>query len=716
METQFRDKTGKVIVVDGSAPVRQLLSESVKSMGFKDVQGVASIQETLAILEVEKVTWILCPLAIDQEIHNAFGLLRLCNSQPTLREIRVTLLVEDHEMEFIPTAFEQGLLSFIEKPFNKESLLESIHKLQSTLENNAFNATLTSACYLRDVIAKEKNPEQLIEFEKTLLDLNPGNPELIANLLQPLADLNRFEEARNLINQLKLFQSSGPIEEIVAKVEKLLPPATAENPPTVSNLLNIKSCVIVDPDSAVAATIQDLLKEVGAENITVFSDGEAAWEHIKSNEEPSVIIQEWQIPKVSGPVLLQRIVNHGFLSVPILTVTNLIKPQDIPLMKEMGVANVILKPLEKKNFLSTLATTIKQDRAPSETRFLERKIRLLLRKGDRENAQILSTKYISTSNVPLGNKKLIEAEMAFANSNYTAAKDLSIEALQLCGDSIIILNLLGKVFMKLNDFTSSLKCFEKAQNLSPMNISRLCEIAEASSESGDDAKFSENIEHAKQLDSGSPAIAEAEAKIAINHGNSSLAKKLMKNMESLDNVISYMNNKAVVLARSGRIDESTALYSKAFEAIPDERTEILGIVSYNTALAHIRGDDLSKSLDLLKKAIELGSAKMKAKADSLTKKVEFAIKRGDKLKLAETQSETKMKTELSRSAADKRDLVISSIDANRGEICCHLIYFAKERSDRVNKLLGKMPHFTPRKAIARDAALGVEKMLHASGS
>ena len=54
--------------------------------------------------------------------------------------------------------------------------------------------------------------------------------------------------------------------------------------------------------------------------------------------------------------------------------------------------------------------------------------------------------------------------------------------------------------MKLRDFTSALKCFEKAQSLSPLNIERLCQIAEANSEIGAQEAAKENIDDAKDDD------------------------------------------------------------------------------------------------------------------------------------------------------------------------------------------------------------------------
>jgi CheY-like chemotaxis protein len=59
IETKFKDKSARVLLVDSSGPVRQLLSEVTKSIGFANSQAVASIQDAHNILETEQVDWLL---------------------------------------------------------------------------------------------------------------------------------------------------------------------------------------------------------------------------------------------------------------------------------------------------------------------------------------------------------------------------------------------------------------------------------------------------------------------------------------------------------------------------------------------------------------------------------------------------------------------------------------------------------------------------------
>ena len=64
-------------------------------------------------------------------------------------------------------------------------------------------------------------------------------------------------------------------------------------------------------------------------------DGQQAWEAIeKSEEKPSLLVMEWRIPAVPGPILIQR-VRYLIPELPIIAVNNDLQPHDIPLLHEI---------------------------------------------------------------------------------------------------------------------------------------------------------------------------------------------------------------------------------------------------------------------------------------------------------------------------------------------------------------------------------------------
>ena len=71
--------------------------------------------------------------------------------------------------------------------------------------------------------------------------------------------------------------------------------------------LGVKKVLLVDPDSTLFIQIKKILTEQKIGEVIQCSDGKEATEWLKANEPPDIIIQEWRIPKVSGPAFLQRV-------------------------------------------------------------------------------------------------------------------------------------------------------------------------------------------------------------------------------------------------------------------------------------------------------------------------------------------------------------------------------------------------------------------------
>lgn len=630
--SSFQDKSAIVVAVDSSGAVRQLMTDVIRQCGFEKVQAFATLQDALNMMEVERVDWIITPMGLDQEIH-ALHLLKICSEVPELAHVRTTVLVEETELYSLPIAFELGAFSWINKPFTKDSFLQELQSNLEILENNEWDATLTAATYIRKILTEEKRFQPLLELEKSLLNLYPGHPELLLQLATPQFETGHKTEAKLTLNQVKLIDPNmeSAVSESAQRLfgEEGLDLTDEEKESTAgANILGLKDCIVVDSDEASASSVEDALKDLGAENVHRFTDGESALEFISSYEgEPSAIIHEWRIPKVTGPLFIQRVRQAGKYTAPLIVLSSLIEKNDQPLVKEMGVANISSKPFSKKDFITDLIWTIQQERLPTETQTMERKLRqLMAAKNDKELAA-LKVRFTQDPKVPLSRKKTVEAEYAYHKKDFQKARDVGIEALKLAGDSIILLNLLGKILMQLQDFSAALACFKKAQTLSPLNIERLCAIAEAHSELGNTEEAQKTIDEANTLDPGNPVAQETEAKLAFSAGDYEKAKSLMTQLDSLNNIISFMNNKAVAMARCDLFDESIDLYRKALKSVPDDRQEIKAIVYYNMALAFLRNSELEEGLLQLERCLKLSNPKLAPKAKSLRSRVKHALDR-----------------------------------------------------------------------------------------
>lgn len=713
MSSNLKNKTIKVVAIDASAPVRQLFADVLRSLGFENVQGIGSIKDLYSLLEVEKVDWIISPVSSDQDF-NILHLLQTIIDFPELRHTRVTAILEESELDLIPSLVERGGLGWLTKPFNKDTLTANLKQVLQDLEAFQFNETQYSLHKYDEYLEKKGRHEERIESIKNfILKINPGNPMFLMLLGKAYAGSGKHDLAKIAFKQAitldpGLTAAAKEVSKTLLGSDEFLNEKIGVGG---ANLLGIDSVAIVDPDGAFNSELETALKEAGVPSVNCFGNGEEAWKWLETQEKVGLVIHEWKIPGLTGPLLLQRI-RHKFPMAPVIVATSVFEESDKPLVHEMGVSAIISKPADRPKILNEIIYTIQQDRSPTDVDSLERKIRQSLVGKDFETAGKYRNQVRDDQSIPKARKLKIEAEFFLAENKFTEARDAGVAALKMSSDSIMLLSLLGKCFLRLGDYAASLKCFERAQMLSPMNIGRLCEIASAQSEIGKNAEAQEALDKAKSQDPSSPEVAEASAKVALNSGDVSEARSIMEKMESLSDIISYMNNRAVAHSKSGKSQEGVTLYKKTFDSIPQDRTDVKAIVKYNLALALVKQNSLMDAQNAINDALALGATKIEKKAISLRERigksirdgVDFKLKTNDILPAAEIGSPSELLVKEENSAS------IEAVEKKAGDLGCYKIVKDTMPHELINKMLQKkQPRFMPRESIKRAETLGVDK-------
>jgi tetratricopeptide (TPR) repeat protein len=325
------------------------------------------------------------------------------------------------------------------------------------------------------------------------------------------------------------------------------------------------------------------------------------------------------------------------------------------------------------------------------------------------DAEELIARYIDDANIGAGRKAVIRAEHAFSNESYEMARDFAIEAIKQSGESLFALNVLGKALMILRQFDQSLKCFQKAQSVSPMNLERLVTIAETQAETGDTQAAQDSINSAKDLDPDSAAVQEGAAKVALASGNTEAAKEIMVQLESMSNVIGYLNNKAVAHAKCGFADEGIQLYEKTLAAIPTSQQETTAVVNYNMALAKIRKGDLQSGLTDLEAVLAVPESRVYKKAANLKQRLVPAVSTGVTFSLKEGGPSAALGNKDSAeqsgddaTAASATTLVKALMEVYPGDHCCYLLFKSSaDESSELSKAISNPPKFKARKVIER---------------
>lgn len=633
LQTLIHSKLARILVLESAINLRHEVVGAIKDLGFADVSLGVSIADAKQHLQAGTVDWILTGTFFEAN-DNVIELLNFMAKNQAYTRTLVSCFVNDMESEFVPALFERGVLSVHNKGMNRKTICQHFAKLLLDFSNNDWDARFTAAACLREYLVRERNASALLSLEESLLNTNQENTSQLLRLAQAHFAARNNEQGEKLLFQAKVLNPSleRDANDILKKVNA--------NSGVPTNLeikkkgFGFASCVVIDPDEGVLNSLSSVLFEMGATNVMRFSDGEKAWAWLSTHAEPDLIIFEWKIPKVSGLSLVQRVRNHGFQNVSMVVLSSLLRGDDIPLVSEMSVAAVILKPYNRRELSLTLRWVIGQSANPTEQKSIERRILSCLANKEIDEAKTFTNRYQMMKGISDCRKKYIQAEICYHTGDIDLAKQLVIESIRDSdGEPLAALNLLGKCLMKLGDFNAALKFFEKAQSFSPKNIQRQCEIAEARLAQNDLEGAVKGIQQARELDATFPSVAKVENRIATGDVELEDMRDLLKKLGPLSPIVSFMNNRAIAYVRTFKFNEGLTLYRDVLELISNKDVDTLSIVSYNLALGYVRASRLPEALNVLK-VTKPNDKQLTRKVHSLHGRVQRAIEKGEPLVLA----------------------------------------------------------------------------------
>lgn len=688
-----------ILIIEPKTDVGRLVRDVVKECGATDAVITDCVKAAWQYLQTadRPPDWIITFPDPDSRF-NLFHLLRLVVLDPEMAKTRVSLIMTEDDKELLPLAFDMGLLSYHKKPFTKIALKAEIDTLLKALPADPNMHYEVATEYLRTFMNEREDFDGRVKLEKSLAAKFPKVTQYFLSLAEAQILAGKNDDARKTLGAAKHLGSNLSLG--VKQLSDLVDPIEGGEA-TVAESFGIKSALIVETDGAIVNQIQKIFETIGIKTLETSSNGKEALDWLLKNGEPSFALMEWKLPVISGPALVQRIRQANMIGLPIIVMSSQLKEKDRNLLKEIGVAAVVPKPFSNEEMISEIVNVFQVERFSSSALEMERKIRQMYASGQLDQAQAQYQEFKKLSGVPKGLNLLVEATVKYHSGAYAEARDLASDALKEKGEAVVILNLLSKIFLKLGDKDSALKCLNRAQEFSSDNLERLVMMAETYAEKGDAGKAKEVIGDAKKVDASNELVIQAEAEVAITIGESQNAKSIIGQMDSAQGLIANMNNRAVLMVTNGDAKGAIDLYQNALASIPDHMATEKEILLYNSSLAYARLNKPSEAEKNLKLLLTLTSNKVTTeKAQSLLKRVEQAIQSKQSVKL--NMSQDKKPPDLPSLSAKPVALHLRA-----GQMCLHGIFDATERyTEAVNKLLRASPVFNRSKmqTIKRDKA------------
>ncbi len=682
----------RILTIEVNATKRQMLNQELRSRGYLDVTGVGNIRDGLDMMKRESFDWALIPLAVGAD-PNGLAILEYALKSRSMVDLNISFLLQSEASEFGPhlkKSFELGLLNYFQ-PFNTKIDIEAeFKKLFDLIEYYHGYQPFIAAEYLRPILQKEQDIEQLLIFEKAINKLNCQFPKNMIYLAEAYCLNGECEKGLAIVEQAELLDSRLKILGSMLRQKYSL---TTGDQTGQLNLIQIEKVVLVEPNDETFAKVDKLLRRVGIPEVYRFVDGESALEYLRVNRMISLILFEWQLPKLAGPIFGQRVRDYR-IHAPLIVFNDTMKTDDIPILKEIGMTHLINTPLQDDVFYRELFWIVNQDRQPTEPHTILQKLKQALADNDMGRVATYKRSFFANKKATDLDKLTVNAEISYHAGFYHKAKQYALEALEKGGDSIHILNVLGKTLMQLREFPSALRCLENAQVISPVNIKRLCQIAESHLELENDQGYEKHIDEALKLDEDAPTIKTTEAKAAIKRGQHDKAKSLMQKLDSLKEIVVFTNNRAVALIRTDHYSEGVSLYEDAIMSMPEDERDILATLYYNIGLAKARKDLLDESLHYLKKADTYEIEKIRHKIQSLRTRVEEALINETPLHLKSTPvSNLDSETEFAQKYMQDMEALLNAIERHPGSHNLHMVYSCpKSAEDKAvtNMLLKKV--------------------------
>lgn len=697
----------KCLIVEASTQSFSVLSQCLKKQGVTTIERCHNLRQALDRLEVEFFPWIITSTFAAEPV-NILQLMSVILKYPALRTSYVSLLYKPDEIPIAIAAMELGLLSCFPSFENKNEIEDSLSDFWRKEAAHRSDTCALAAEYLSTLLVDQKLEHELLYVRQKLVDQFPGHMEHILRLAECEAMMGDIVTAASTLVQIKMIAPSlhSKIEEIH---DKYLPQVQLieDSQKSTTNVLGIHKAVIVDPDDTVLKTVIETLEALGAKGVETFTSPEEALEFLKDRPDLDILIHEWKMPKISGPIFVQRVRHMGLERTPVILCSSQVADRDQHLTRELGIATIVPKPFKKKLLLESIIWTMKQEHRPTEIRIIERKIQGFLSRNKLKKAQELVGKLKIEKKLPEASLGYFEAELLFFEQKYDSAKFTALESLRKGFSSVRLYHLMGKILMKLGDFEAAVRFLEKAQDLSPHHVMRLCLLADAQTELGDLKASRATLDQAAALDPQSKSVLHSELSLSLTMGELKKAEKIFQNLDFFDEIVSYLNNRAVALSRGGRHAEAIDCYNKALQCLPSKANPVLGSLYYNLSLAQIRALEHDAGLKSLKISEKMSDENLHKKVQSLRQRLQKSIQKKEPFALR--SADTTFEKDQPESRRGQVMELLSTSELGPGDYALYKIFVAPPLLQKTD-LSRSIPRFNFRATVTKEASFGLEKM------
>ena len=371
------------------------------------------------------------------------------------------------------------------------------------------------------------------------------------------------------------------------------------------NLLPNK-ILLVDDDQEILNRVKHWLEGYRI-NVMTANQWQNAIYHFNNNLFDLCIIEQ-DLEEMSGTVMVQKWLNHSNLDKRrasfLLALSNNRSKGADALIKELQDVNTVAKPYNQPQLLSLLSSTMDRKRKSQALKDVyDKVVTPLLKAGQFKEAIDLVKSKFADQGV---RGQILTADVYEAASDLPAAVNTYETLHKTDATNMLYLNEIGRLQLRMGNLNAAQKAFEKADEVAPMNIGRLQEMAELYLTQKEPYK---SVDKYKQLISLHPEDKDIKYGFyerLVECGFEDVAQEFCRQTSTPLELIRYYNNKGVMFSKVGEFGRAIAEYDHARHLVPGAKD--LYRILYNLAIAHINLktiDHLSEAQSLLNQCLEL---------------------------------------------------------------------------------------------------------------
>ncbi|MBX9703207.1 MAG: response regulator [Silvanigrellaceae bacterium] len=325
----------------------------------------------------------------------------------------------------------------------------------------------------------------------------------------------------------------------------------------------------------------------------------------QESKETRLVIFNWDMTDIPGPIFLQKIRNNAdYDHIEILLCSDQFDEQDYFLIEEMDIQYITPK-INNANDLMKKIEEIDNLRKKIDTKYFKlRQLESCLRKLDLEKfAEILNEpevqeeifnnpKYVYCNGEYLLNQRKYEEAIVFLK-DFLMKKGLEDVKKS---ENLKTLNTLGKALCLTGKYEEANALFVKLAEKSPKNLNHKVSSGDAFLGMNDIDSANEKYQEVLKEDSEHNGGLQGAAKIEVTKGNfeaaSELFKKISGPFESIT-LTSFFNNRGVSLVKTGDIDAAIMFYENSLQF----NQKFKGLIYFNLGLAFYRKNLKDKAKD-----------------------------------------------------------------------------------------------------------------------